>query len=58
MKLNYILYGFGILLCLSGVGYLAAQYVKYLSDIWRLFSLLLAIGMFVFMGKYFESLGW
>ena len=58
MKLNYILYGFGILLCLSGVGYLAAQYVKYLSDIWRLFSLLLTIGMFAFMGKYFESLGW
>ncbi len=58
MKLNYILYGFGILLCLSGVGYLAAQYVKYLSDIWRLFSLLLTIGMFALMGKYFESLGW
>ncbi len=58
MKLNYILYGFGILLCLSGVGYLAAQYVKYLSDIWRLFSLLLTIGLFAFMGKYFESLGW
>ena len=58
MKLNYILYGFGILLCLSGVGYLAAQYVRYLSEIWRLFSLLLTIGMFAFMGKYFESVGW
>jgi len=58
MKINYILYGFGILLCLSGVGYLAAQYVRYLSEVGRLFSLLLTIGMFAFMGKYFESLGW
>lgn len=58
MKLNYILYGFGILLCLSGVGYLAAQYVRYLSEIGRLFSLLLTIGMFALLGKYFESVGW
>ncbi len=58
MKINYILYGFGILLCLSGVGYLAAQYVRYLSEVGRLLSLLLTIGMFAFMGKYFESLGW
>ncbi len=58
MKLEYILFGFGILLCLSGVGYLAAEYVKYLSDIGKMGSLLLAVGMFAFMGKYFESLGW
>jgi len=58
MKINYILYGFGILLCLSGVGYLAAQYVRYLSEVGRLLSLFLTIGMFAFMGKYFESLGW
>jgi len=58
MKLEYILFGFGILLCLSGVGYLAAEYVKYLSEIGKLVSLLLTVGMFAFMGKYFEGLGW
>ncbi len=58
MKLEYILYGFGILLCLSGVGYLAAEYVKYLSEIGKLVSLLLTVGMFGFLGKYFEGLGW
>lgn len=58
MRLEYILIGFGILLCLAGVGYLAAQYVKYLSEAGRLISLLLTVGMFAFLGKYFESLGW
>lgn len=58
MKINYILYGFGILLCLSGVGYLAVQYVKYLSELGRLVSLLLTIGMFASLGKFFESVGW
>ena len=29
MKLEYILFGFGIIFCLAGVGYLAAQYVSY-----------------------------
>jgi len=58
MKFEYVLYGFGILLCLSGIGYLAAEYVKYLSEAGRLVSLLLTVGMFAFLGKYFESLGW
>ena len=58
MKLEYILFGFGILLCLSGVGYLAAEYVSYLSGVGKLASLLLTVGMFAFMGKYFEGLGW
>jgi dipeptide/tripeptide permease len=58
MRLEYILIGFGILLCLAGIGYLAAQYVKYLSEAGRIVSLLLTIGMFAFLGKYFESLGW
>ncbi len=58
MKFEYVLYGFGILLCLSGVGYLAAEYVKYLSEAGKLVSLLLTVGMFAFLGKYFESLGW
>ncbi len=58
IKLTYILFGFGILLCLSGVGYLAAEYVSYLSDIGKMASLLLMVGMFAFLGKYFEGLGW
>ncbi len=58
MKLEYILIGFGILLCLAGVSYLAAEYVKYLSEVGRLVSLLLTIGMFAFLGKYLEGVGW
>jgi len=58
MKLDYILFGFGILFCLAGIGYLAAEYVKYLSEVWKLVSLLLTVGMFAFLGKYFEGLGW
>ena len=55
MKLEYVLFGFGILFCLSGVGFLAAQYVRYLSEIGQLVSLLLVVGMFASLGKYFEG---
>ena len=58
MKLEYVLFGFGILFSLSGVGYLAAQYLQYLSEAGKLVSLLLTVGMFAFLGKYFEGLGW
>ena len=58
MKLEYVLYGFGILFCVAGVGYLAAEHVKYLSDIGKIGSLLLTVGLFAFLGKYFEGLGW
>jgi len=58
MKIEYILFGFGILFCLAGIGYLAAEYVKYLSEAGKLVSLLLTVGMFGFLGKYFEELGW
>ncbi len=58
MKLNFILFGFGILLCLAGIGYLAAEYVRFLSEAGKLVSLLLTVGMFGFLGKYFEGLGW
>ena len=58
MKLEYILFGFGTLLCLSGIGYLAAEYVRYLSEVGKLVSLLLTVGMFASLGKYFEGLGW
>ena len=58
MKLEYILYGFGILFCVAGVGYLAAEYVQNLSDAGKIGSLLLTVGLFGFLGKYFEELGW
>ena len=58
MRLEYILYGFGILFCLAGVSYLAAEYVRYLSEVGKLVSLLLTVGLFAFLGKYFDSLGW
>ena len=58
MKLEYVLFGFGILFSLAGVGYLAAQYVQYLSEVWKLVALLLTIGMFAFLSKYFEDIGW
>ena len=58
MKLEYVLYGFGILFCIAGVSYLAAEYVKYLSEIGKIVSLVLTIGLFTFLGKYFEGLGW
>jgi len=55
---QYVLYGFGILLCVAGIGYLAAEYVKYMSEIGQLVALLLTVGIFGFLGKYFQELGW
>ncbi len=58
MKVEYILYGFGILFCIAGIAYLAAQYIRFLSEIGKLVALLLTVAMFTFLGKYFEELGW
>ncbi|MCD6300175.1 MAG: hypothetical protein J7L78_03275 [Dehalococcoidales bacterium] len=58
MRLTFVLFGFGILFCIAGIGYLAAEYVKYLSDAGKIVSLLLTVGLFTFLGKYFEGLGW
>jgi len=54
----YILYAFGMLLCIAGVGFLAAEYIKYLSELGKLACLGLATAMFVFLGKYFDDRGW
>jgi uncharacterized membrane protein HdeD (DUF308 family) len=54
---NYILYGFGIALCISGIAYLAAEYVKYLSDWGKLGCLILLVGFFAFLGRHFQELG-
>ena len=58
MRVVYILYGFGILFCLAGIGFLAAEYVKFMSEIGKLVSLLLTIGTFASLSKYFEGIGW
>ena len=58
MRLTYVLYGFGILFSVAGIGYLAAEYVKYLSEVGKLVSLLLTVGMFGFLTKYFKGIGW
>jgi len=58
MKLNFILFGFGILFSVAGIGFLAAEYVKFMSEIGKLVSLLLTVGMFAFLTKYFEGIGW
>jgi len=42
----------------AGIGYLAAEYVKYMSEVGKLVSLLLTVGMFAFLTKYFQELGW
>ena len=55
---TYILYGFGIVSCIAGMGYLAAEYIKYLSEPGKLACLLLVIGTLGFLGKYFEEMGW
>ncbi len=58
MKLEYVLFGFGILFSLAGIGFLAAEYVKYMSEIGKLVSLLLTVGIFAFLTKYFQEIGW
>jgi len=55
---TFILYGFGILLFISGIGYLAVEYVKYLSEPGKLVCLFLIVGVLGFLGRYFEKLGW
>jgi len=52
MKSKYLLFGFAILVCLSGIGYLATNYFQYLSGIEKLVFVLLWAGMFAFLGKY------
>lgn len=53
----YILYAFGILMCVVGVIYLSSEYIKYLSDAGKLTILTLMVIMFASFGKYFEERG-
>ena len=46
------------MLCISGIAYLAAEYVRYLSEPGKLACLILAVAMFALFGKYFEDIGW
>ncbi len=54
----YLLFAFGIALCLAGVAYLASEYIQYLSDWWKLLCLVLTVGMFASLGRYFQEMGW
>ena len=58
MMRTYILYGFGIALSIAGLAYLAAEYVRYLSEVGKVVSLILAVGMFALFGRYFQEIGW
>ena len=53
-----ILYIVGIILSIAGIGYLAGEYIKYLSEPGKLACLILLIGIFACLGKYFEEIGW
>ncbi len=53
----YILYGFGTLLCIAGIAYLASEYIRYLSEVGKLGILILMIAMFVSFGKWLEDRG-
>jgi hypothetical protein len=54
----YILYGFGTLLCVAGISYLASEYIRYLSEVGKLSILILLIVMFAALGKWLEDRGW
>ncbi|MDP3879462.1 MAG: hypothetical protein Q8Q07_04045 [Dehalococcoidales bacterium] len=58
MRLVYVLYGFGILFSVAGIGFLAGEYIRFMSEIGKLVSLLLVTAMFAFLNKYFEEIGW
>ena len=53
----YILYGFGILLCVAGIVYLASEYIIYLSEVGKLGILILMIAMFASFRKWLEDRG-
>ncbi|MCD6358533.1 MAG: hypothetical protein J7L90_01050 [Dehalococcoidia bacterium] len=55
---TYVLYGFGILLCVSGLVYLSIEYIRYLSEFGKLGALFLSVGLFASLGKYFQGKGW
>ncbi len=55
---SYVLYGIGIASCIAGVTYLAWEYVKYISEPGKLGCLVLLAGVFGFLGRYFEEIGW
>ncbi len=53
----YILYIIGTVSAIAGLGYLAWEYVRYLSEPGKLGCLLLLVGLFGALGKYFEERG-
>ena len=43
---------------MAGIGYPAAVYVRYMSEIGKPLALLLTVGLFGFLDKYLQELGW
>ncbi|MGI2336172.1 MAG: hypothetical protein ACRKGH_05965 [Dehalogenimonas sp.] len=58
MRITYVLYGFGILLSLAGVGFLAAEYMRFMSEAGKLAALILTVAMFAALTRYFEEVGY
>ena len=58
MRMVYVLYGFGILFSVAGIGFIAAEYVKYMSELGKLLALLLTVGMFASLSRYFQEIWW
>ncbi len=58
MRLVYVLYGFCILFSVAGIAFLAAEYVRDMTEIGKLVSLLLTVGIFAFLTKHFQEIGW
>ena len=53
----YLLYIIGTVSAIAGLGYLAWEYVRYLSEPGKLACLILLVGIFGSLGKYFEERG-
>ncbi len=53
----YVLYGFGVLLCVAGVIYLTMEYITNLSETGKLLILIFITMMFASFGKYLEDRG-
>jgi hypothetical protein len=54
LKAN-ILYIIGTVSAITGLGYLAWEYVRYLTEPGKLGCLILLVGIFGSLGKYFEE---
>lgn len=52
-----ILFIVGTVAVIAGLIYLASEYVRYLSELGKLGAIVLLVGIFGALGKYFEQEG-